>query len=139
MNVFCKFAVLILNILLFSTVIAAPQNTNEQSIIFQVNQDDVAFNNSTLESATLITVNATNEYGVQLKLKKDAAIKLRTISSQNIGKKSRITLNGKLISSPTIQSELSAEFIVMGLSKIEAENFVESFQKQKSGSSPSNE
>ena len=131
MNVFCKFAALILGVLLFSTVTAAPQSSDKQSIVFQVNHDTMSLNNSTLESATIITVDAAaNEYGVQLKLKKDAAIKLGAISAQNIGKQSHLTLNGKLISSPTIQSELGAEFIVTGLTKEQAEKFIESIGNQ---------
>ena len=126
MNILCKFITLILSILLFSTVAAAPQNSSKQSIMFQVNQDSMSFDRSTLESATLVAVDATsNEYGVQLNLKKDAAVKLRAISSQNIGKQSRITLNGKLISSPTIQNELEAEFVVTGLTRGQAEKFVQ--------------
>lgn len=131
MNVFCKFAALILGILLFSTVTAAPQRSDEQSMVFQVNHDSMTLNNSTLELATLVAIDATtNEYGVQLKLKKDAAIKLGAISAQNIGKQSHLTLNGKLISSPTIQGELGAEFIVTGLTKEQAEKFIESIGNQ---------
>ena len=129
MNVFCRFITLILGALLFSTVIAAPQTSSKQSIIFQVNQDSMRFDSSTLESATLVPANGTADtYAVQLKLKKEAAVKLKTISSQNIGKQSHITFNGKLISSPTIQSELGAEFIIMGLSEAQAERFVKSIR-----------
>lgn len=109
---------------------AAPQNSNVCSILFQVNQDSMSFDNSTIEAATLVTVDApANEYGVQLKLKKDAATKLKTISSQNIGKQSYLTLNDKLISSPTIRSELGAEFIVTGLTKEQADELIASIKQ----------
>ena len=130
MNVFFKFIILILGIFLFSTVAVAQQNSNKQSIMFQVNQDSISFDNSTLESAIVVLVDATaNEYAVRLKLKKEAAIKLKAITYRNIGKQSHLTLNGNLISSPTIQSEIGAEFVVTGLTREQAEKFVESIGK----------
>lgn len=114
--------------LFLSLAVAKNLSTDQSSsMLFQVNHEQVVFNNSTVESATLIPVDdATDQYGVSLKLKNDAAAKLSELTAKNIGKQSRITLNGVLISSPTIQSKIGAEFLVVGLTKIQAQQFVKS-------------
>lgn len=91
-----------------------------------MNQDQMRFDSSTLKSATLVPIDeTTNQYGLQLKLKKDAALKLKAISSKNIGKQVRLILNDVVISSPRIQSELGGEFMLTGLTREQAKQFVE--------------
>lgn len=125
MKMFFKFiAIVLIGLLLSSTVLA--KNCSEQSIIFQVNQDQMSFDNSTLKSAIMIPIDeTTNQYGLQLKLKKNAALKLKAISSKNIGQKARLIWNDVVISSPRIQSELGGEFMLTGLTQERAKQFVE--------------
>ncbi|MCX7115386.1 MAG: preprotein translocase subunit SecD [Gammaproteobacteria bacterium] len=128
MKIFVNYIMVFFGALFLSLAVAKNLSTDQSSsMLFQVNHEQVVFNNSTVESATLIPVDdATDQYGVSLKLKNDAAAKLSELTAKNIGKQSRITLNGVLISSPTIQSKIGAEFLVVGLTKIQAQQFVKS-------------
>lgn len=122
---FLKFITFFWGGLLISFAVLA-KNCSEQSIIFQVNQDQMSFDNSTLKSAIMIPIDEmANQYGLQLKLRKNAALKLKAISSKNIGQQARLILNDVVISSPRIQSELGGEFMLTGLTREQAKQFVE--------------
>jgi len=70
-----------------------------------------------------------NEYGLQLKLTKEATNQLTKMTSQNIGQQLSITFNGRLVFSPTIGGALGSDFLLSGLTKEEAESVVESLKK----------
>lgn len=108
-----------------TTSFSAAENTKaKSSILFQIIQIQVAFDNSTIESAELIPSKDSNEYGIQLKLTKSASEQFASIIEKNIGKRLNIVLNDRIISSPTIRSGLGKEFLVGGLTKEEAEKFL---------------
>lgn len=107
-----------------TTSFSAENTKAKSSILFQIIQIQVAFDNSTIESAELIPSKDSNEYGIQLKLTKSASEQFASIIEKNIGKRLNIVLNDRIISSPTIRSGLGKEFLVGGLTKEEAEKFL---------------
>ncbi len=125
LGVFCSIAIA-------SGTTALAENSNTQlSLVFQVNQSQMKFDSSTVESANLVDTVPIRRpfYGLKLKLKAGAAKKFRELTGQNIGKQANIMLNGRVVSSPVIQSELGNEFLFSGLTKEEVEQFIKSLKK----------
>jgi len=133
MKIFVKYLTILFGVLFLSLAVAETPNTDNQSpMLFQVDREEIVFNSSTIESATIVPVDdATDQYGISLKLKNDAAVKFIDLTAKSIGKQARIILNGVLISSPMIQGKLGAEFLVIGLTKIQAQQFVDSLASRK--------
>lgn len=92
----------------------------------------MVFDESSVENATLISPeNPRETYGVQLKLKPMAANKFGQLTEDGLGKMGNIILNDKLVSSPIIRAKLGAEFLVAGLTKEQAEQFIKSLALPK--------
>ncbi|MBA2709512.1 MAG: preprotein translocase subunit SecD [Tatlockia sp.] len=113
-----------------STSIAKNTNKQQQLMVFQVIQSQMKFDSSTVSSATL-DENDSNEAILHLKLKTIAASKLKELTDRNIGKQVNIILNGRVITSPVIQSSLGGEFLITGLTKEEAEVFIKSLSLRR--------
>ena len=132
---FTKYTTTLVGIILFSITTAMAQNTDHKTtMVFQVIQDQMVFDSSTVESATITPIDKTSDldaYGVQLKLKKDVAAKFSALTAKNIGKRVNFIFDGIVISSPIVQSSIGAEFIVTGLTKVQAEKFVKSIASLK--------
>lgn len=94
----------------FSIVIASctVTHTEKPSLIFQVNQSQIKFDSSSVESANLVETGSTqrNFYGLQLKLKTDTAKELGKLTEKHIGEQSTFMQNGRVVSSAVIQSKL---------------------------------
>lgn len=133
MKIFVKYITSLFGVLFLSLAGAETLNTdNQSSMLFQMDREEMVFNSSTIESATIVPVDdATDQYGISLKLKNDTAEKFSDLTAKNIGKQARILLNGVLISSPMIQGKLGAEFLVIGLTKIQAQQFVDSLSSMQ--------
>lgn len=138
MNIFVKTILATLAITLYSTGIAsgttttAPNMNAEPLMVFQVIQNQLVVDSAMIESATIISpTNSSDPYGLQIKLKNTAANELERISGENIGKRMNMVLGGVVISSPTIQSKLDAEFQMSGLTKKQAEQFIKSLALPK--------
>lgn len=126
-----KILLTTLSLVFFSAAIAsgtttrAPSTNTEPLMVFQVIQNQLIIDKTMIESATILSpVNTTDSYGLHLKLNDTGAKALGRISEENIGKKMNMILNGTVISSPTIQSKLGAEFQMYGLSKKQAKQFI---------------
>ena len=133
MTIFLKTIMASLAITLCSTAIASGMTTattdmNTQSlIVFQVIQNQLVIDSSMIESASIVyPTNSSDLYGIELKLKNTAANELERISGENIGKQMNMVSDGVVVSSPTIQGKLGAEFQMYGLTKEQAERFIKS-------------
>lgn len=133
MNTLFKTLIIIFWMFFSVAAMAMSSNTNlDHSVIFQIIQNQIILDNSTIKSATIITSkNTANQYEVNVKLKTTAANKINDLTQQNMGKQVNIILNGKIISSATIQSPLAAEFLVTGLTKQQANQFIKSLGLKK--------
>ena len=102
----------------------------DNSLTFQVIQAQTIFNNSNVESVTVVE-QKDKTYGLEIKLTPSAADELARISNDGIGKTMNMVFNGKIISASTIRSQLGGNFFVTGLSKDEAEKIARSVKKVK--------
>lgn len=137
MHILVKALILLLGMFSFSPVMALDSsmttdvNPERTLMVFQVVQNQMVFNDSTVENATLVSPENSTDihgYGVQLKLKPIASHEFEQLTAASIGKQANIILNGVLISSPIIRSKLGAEFLVTGLTKKQAEQFIKSLK-----------
>lgn len=126
MNALFRILIVISWVVFYPVAMAVGSNT-DHLVVFQIIQSQMVFDNSTVESATISTPkNMADTYGVNLKLKATAANKLNDLAQKNMGKQANIILNRKMVSSATIQGQLGAEFLVTGLTKQEAHQFIKS-------------
>lgn len=88
MKIFVKYITILFGVLFLSLAVAETLNTdNQSSMLFQVESEEMVFNSSTIGSATMVPVdNATDQYGISLKLKNDAAAKFSDLTAKSIGK-----------------------------------------------------
>jgi preprotein translocase subunit SecD len=113
-----------------ATISLASQNNN--SVVFQIIQNQIVFDKSTVESATITPPkNALDSYSVNIKLKHAAGDKLNDLTQANIGKQAVIMLNDKAISSTTIIGNLGGEFLLTGLTKEQANKILRIFGSVK--------
>jgi len=130
MNVFTKtalalFAIPFILVLISSGTTTTTPKKNDSILMFQVIQRQVVVDRSMIESAKILSpVRSSDSYGLQIKLKNTAANELARITSENIGKQMNIVLNDVVISSPTIQGRLVAEFQLFDLTREQAEQFI---------------
>ncbi len=126
MNALFRILVITFGVIFSPLVIALSAGT-DNSVVFQIIQGQMVFNNSTVESATInFPKSSADSYGINLKLKTIAADKLGDLTQENIGKKANIMLNRRVVSSATIQSKLGGEFLITGLTKEQANQFIKS-------------
>ena len=127
MNLYFKLVILLLGFFSFSTVQATPANFAKPSILLQFNKDSFTIDEANIESVASVPVDEVrNEYALQVKLNKDAAIELNKLSSQHTGERLTISLNDRIVSSPMIGSALGGQFLMTGFTREEAKKFVES-------------
>lgn len=128
MQMSALFRILVMTFgVIFSPLVIALGVNTDHSMVFQVIQRQMVFDNSTIESATIIfPKSAADSYGIHLKLNTIAANKFSDLTQENIGKQANILLNGKMVSSTTIQSKLGGEFLVTGLTKEQVNQFIKS-------------
>ncbi|HAT9326714.1 TPA: preprotein translocase subunit SecD, partial [Legionella pneumophila] len=101
------------------------------SLVFQVIQNQMVLDSSTVESATIVLPETpTDGYGVRIKLKTIAATKFGQMTENGIGKQGSFILNGIVISNPIIRSRIGDEFIVTGFTKKQANHFIESMSSK---------
>ncbi|HFD7640486.1 TPA: preprotein translocase subunit SecD [Legionella pneumophila] len=101
------------------------------SLVFQVIQNQMVLDSSTVESATIVLPETpTDGYGVCIKLKTIAATKFGQMTENGIGKQGSFILNGIVISNPIIRSRIGDEFIVTGFTKKQANHFIESMSSK---------
>jgi len=138
MNTLIKVFLATFGLVFFSGAFAGdtmPQDSSANSeplMVFQVIQNQLVIDRSMIESATLISpAGPTDSYGLQIKLTPSAAHQMERLSEENVGKQLMMILNGVVISSPTIQSKLGAEFQMTGLTQVQAEQFVKSLALTK--------
>ncbi|MCH9756165.1 MAG: hypothetical protein K0U37_03095 [Gammaproteobacteria bacterium] len=123
--------------LFFSCVAIASEGTTTEEaatsneILFQVVEQQIVFNNQSIETAKAIPPKTENDfYGIELRLKPAAAKQFEKLTQNNMGKSLNIVLNNNLVSSSIIQSSLGEQFIIAGLTRDQATRFVEDIRHE---------
>lgn len=102
----------------------------DHAVIFKVNRDQVIFNNKTVESVTFDQPQKNvDRYNLSVKLKAAGAQQLKNLTANNIGKKAQLIINGEIISTATIQSELGDDFLIPDLTKKQVDAFLKDLKK----------
>ncbi|HAT8967673.1 TPA: preprotein translocase subunit SecD [Legionella pneumophila subsp. pneumophila] len=135
MNIMIKVIVALVGVFFLPSAMASSPTTTDidaskdisSSLVFQVIQNQMVLDSSTVGSATIVLPQTpTDSYGVRIKLKTIAATKFGQMTANGIGKQGSFILNGMVISNPIIQSRIGDEFIVTGFNKKQANQFIES-------------
>jgi preprotein translocase subunit SecD len=100
------------------------QMSSNLSLRFEIIQTQFAFDNSTVNKASLEESNR-NFTGIRIQLKPDGAKAFTNMTKANIGKTVNLVFNNKIISSSVIQTELGSDLLVTGISREDAELFLQ--------------
>ena len=103
------------------------ENLNNH-IEFQVIQDQLNFDNTTIKSASLYEKEDGTFGGLQIELKPSASNDLTRITSASIGKVANLVINGKIMTSATIQAPLQNKFLITNITKEDAKKFIDSLK-----------
>ncbi|HBD7467961.1 TPA: preprotein translocase subunit SecD [Legionella pneumophila] len=138
MNIMIKVIAALVGVFFLPSAMASSPTTTDidaskdiSSLVFQVIQNQMVLDSSTVESATVVLPETpTDGYGVRIKLKTIAATKFGQMTENGIGKQGSFILNGIVISNPIIRSRIGDEFIVTGFTKKQANHFIESMSSK---------
>ncbi|BCZ97099.1 TPA: preprotein translocase subunit SecD [Legionella pneumophila subsp. pneumophila] len=138
MNIMIKVIAALVGVFFLPSAMASSPTTTDidaskdiSSLVFQVIQNQMVLDSSTVESATIVLPETpTDGYGVRIKLKTIAATKFGQMTENGIGKQGSFILNGIVISNPIIRSRIGDEFIVTGFTKKQANHFIESMSSK---------
>lgn len=112
--------------LLSTSVFAQAETTNtvNHNLIFQVIQDQFVLDNSTIKSATIIEGEGGIYKGLNIQLKPEAAATFTEISKAGVGRKLNLVYNNVVITTSVIQDSLGDNFLISGISKQDAQAFL---------------
>ncbi|HAT3856424.1 TPA: preprotein translocase subunit SecD [Legionella pneumophila] len=138
MNIMIKVIAALVGVFFLPSAMASSPTTTDidaskdiSSLVFQVIQNQMVLDSSTVESAAIVLPETpTDGYGVRIKLKTIAATKFGQMTENGIGKQGSFILNGIVISNPIIRSRIGDEFIVTGFTKKQANHFIESMSSK---------
>ena len=110
------------------------KNTNNK-LLMQVVQDQFIFDSSNVQTVTLhFAANGAYD-GINIKLKKTAVTDMQRLTGNGIGKTLNLVFNNKIVTSAVIQSALGEQFTVVGISRLDASEFMKMLAIEKPGNS----
>jgi len=92
--------------------------------MFQIIQDEFVLDNSTVKNARIIEGENGSFQGLNVELKPEAAKVLTDITQAGHGRRMNIVFNKVVVSSAAIQSPLGGNFLISGISKQDAQGFL---------------
>lgn len=96
-------------------------------IVFQVIQTQMNIDSSMIQGASLIDNNG--KYGgLEIVLKPSAASELKRITKAGVGRIANLEINDKVMLSAKIRSPLDPKFVVSGITKDEAQAFIDALK-----------
>jgi preprotein translocase subunit SecD len=106
------------------------QNTNNK-LLMQIVQDQFIFDSSNVQSVTLhFAANGAYD-GINIKLKKTAIANMQHFTGNGVGKTLNLVFNNKIVTSAMIQSALGEQFLVVGISRLDASDFMKMLAIEK--------
>lgn len=119
--------IFILSSMLFTSKVIAQfeQNMQQHALALAVIQNQFIFKYSAIKSASIIYENNGHYNGLHLVLKKNAANEFTRLTHVGIGKPIILIFDNKVISISILQSELSGNLRITGLSKADALTFIQ--------------
>lgn len=126
-----KKALLIPGILVLLTSGAFAEDVNVNlggaAIVAEVVQEQFTFDASNIKAASIIDLNNTYK-GLHVELKPEAVSAFTKMSQAGMGKRINIVLNQKIVSTNIIQTALGSNLLITGISREDAQKFIESLK-----------
>jgi preprotein translocase subunit SecD len=91
---------------------------------FQIIQDQIIFDNTVVQKASLYIKDNTGFAGLLIELKPHIADSFAHMTEAGVTKTANIVLNKKIVSSAVIHTALGKTILITGLTKEEAEHFL---------------
>jgi preprotein translocase subunit SecD len=107
------------------------QEAPQHSLIFQVVQDQFVLDHTTIKMAAIIEHEGGVYKGLNIQLKPEAAIIFSEMTKEGTGKHLNLLINNILISSPVMQSAIGGNFLITGISKADAQAFLNRLNADK--------
>lgn len=101
------------------------------SLTFQIVQDEFFLDKTTVSKASIIEHEGGIYKGLNVQLKPDAAIIFSEMTKAGLGKHLNLMVNNVLITSPVLQSEIGDNFLMTGISKADAQAFLNTLNIDK--------
>lgn len=101
------------------------------ALAFEIVQDEFVFDHSTVDKAIIIERKDGSYGGLRIKLKPSAAPVLERATLIGMRKRANLIFNNQIISTAVIQSPLKDNLFIAGISKENAQHFIEELKRSK--------
>lgn len=100
-------------------------------LTFQVIQDEFILDNTTVKSASIIMKEGGIYGGLNIELKPEAAAIFSDITKAGIGRKLNLVFNKVVVTTTSLQTPLTENFLISGISKEDAQSFLNRLNANK--------
>lgn len=104
-----------------STPSSTPSN---HALTFQVIQDQFVLDNSTVKSASIIEADGGIYKGLNIQLKPEASSTFTDMTKAGLGRKINLVYNNVVVTATAIQTPLGDNFLISGISRQDAQAFL---------------
>lgn len=102
--------------------------STNNSLIFQVVQDQLILDKSTIKNASLVEEKDGSFGGLEIEINPFASKKFERMTTHAIGKEANIVLNNKIISTAILKSPLANKFLIKNITNDDAKAFIGSLK-----------
>lgn len=111
---------------------AAPKATSSNhALVFSVIQDEFMLDNSTIKNAAIVEKDGGIYVGLHIELKDDAAAAFSDITKAGVGRKLNLVFNKVIVTTAVIQSPLKGDLMITGISREDAQSFLNMLNANK--------
>jgi preprotein translocase subunit SecD len=118
---------LIVGAILFSAQAFSQTSSDTASnhaLIFQIIQDEFVMDNSTVKNALIVEAEGGVYQGLNIQLKPEAATLFADMTKAGTGRRMNLVFNKVIITASVLQSSLGDSFLISGISKQDAQAFL---------------
>lgn len=99
-------------------------SSSDHALVFSVVQDDFVLDTQTIKSASMIEKPEGRFGGLHIELKPKAAEQFAEITKAGVGRKLILVFNKVVVTTAVLQSPISGNFVVSGISREDAQTFM---------------
>ncbi len=99
------------------------------SLVLSVVQNQFIVDKNNVESASVIKDGNGIYRGLRLEIKAEFADAFKLMTQQGVGKTLNVIWNNKIVTAAVIQSPLSANILLSGISRADAQSFIDMLRK----------
>lgn len=107
-------------------LLSAPvfSQTTDHALTFQIIQDEFVLDNSTVKNALIVEAEGGVYQGLNIQLKPQAAATFADMTKAGTGRRMNLVFNKVIVTVTTLQSSLGDSFLIAGISKQDAQAFL---------------